>query len=529
MSNGARSVILLMVLAASAAAQPSSLSLSGAAGVPGSTVTVSVSLSPGGTAPASVQWDLTYSTSDINPVAGTFYTTGAAASAAGKLADCGTISTGHVRCLVLGTNTTAIGSGVVATLAFQIATGTTDTSAPLSVSAPAASDGNGNPLSITGTGGTVTINYPVVAVLSSLNCSPASVTPPASSICTAGLSGIASSPVPVNLGSDTSAASVPASVSISTGQSSTTFTVSTSAVSTSTTAHISAMSGSSSVTFPLTLMPAGVGSVPGDFNGDGHPDLLWQYSSTGQVAIWYMGGAQGNNYQSWAWLSAGNMVGWTLAGAADFNADGHPDLIWQNSSTGQVAVWYMGGAQGSTTESEDWLNASTMTGWTLIAAADLNGDGHPDLIWQNNSTSQVLVWYMGGSQGNTYQSSAWLNAGALPGWSVVAVTDFNGDGHPDLVWQNTSTRQTAIWYMGGAQGATYQSWAWLDPVAQTGWSVVGAVDLNGDGHPDLIWQSDTTQQVAVWYMGGAQGNTYQSWGWLSVGVETGWTAIARFN
>ena len=42
----------------------------------------------------------------------------------------------------------------------------------------------------------------------------------------------------------------------------------------------------------------------------------------------------------------------------------------------------------------------------------------------------------------------------------AVVADFNGDGHPDYVLHNPSTRQTAIWYlnnnafMGGAFGPT---------------------------------------------------------------------------
>jgi FG-GAP-like repeat/Beta-propeller repeat/Putative binding domain, N-terminal len=279
---------------------------------------------------------------------------------------------------------------------------------------------------------------------------------------------------------------------------------------------------------PILVTQAG---VAGDFNADGHPDLMWQLNSTGQVAIWYLDGAQGNAYESWNWLAAGSMTGWTLRGAADFNGDGHPDLIWQYDATGQVAVWYMGGAQGDTYQSFGWLNSSGLAGWTLVCAADFNGDGHPDLVWQNDSTGQVAVWYMGGAQGNTYQSFGWLASGNMTGWTLVGVADFNGDGHPDLIWQYAATGQVAVWYMGGAQGNTYQSFGWLASGNMTGWTAIGAVDLNADGHPDLIWQSTTTQQVAVWYMGGAQGNTYQSFGWVAGGASPGpgWTAVARLN
>jgi len=253
-------IVIICALAtpvASTEVQSASLSLSGGSGAPGATVTLDVSLNPTtGTPPVSVQWDLTYSTSDLSLVTGTYDANGTAGTAAGKVVDCNIISAGDVRCIVSGINTTSIGNGVLATLTFQIASGTTDTSTAVSLVSPAASDGNANALSITGTGATVTINQPAVPVLSSLNCSPASVTPPATSTCTVSLSSAASSTTTINLSSGAAAATVPASVNITSGLSSTTFTVTTKAVSSSTPAEITAKLGSNSENFTVTLNPA---------------------------------------------------------------------------------------------------------------------------------------------------------------------------------------------------------------------------------------------------------------------------------
>jgi hypothetical protein len=55
--------------------------------------------------------------------------------------------------------------------------------------------------------------------------------------------------------------------------------------------------------------------------------------------------------------------------------------------------------------------------------------------------------------------------------------------------------------------------------------VVGANDFNGDGVPDLVWQNNTTAQVTVNYYGGTGGATYEGWNWLAATGYPGWTAV----
>ncbi len=173
-------VLFLSIAAAvvdRAAAQMGALSLSSGSGAPGASVTLSLSFQANGTQPAAMQWDFTYSRTDLSPAAGTYFTTGGAASAAGKQVSCNAVSPGDVRCLAAGLNATAITNGVIATITFQIKS-TTDTSSPVSVTNVTGSDGLGNNVAIGGAGGTVTINPSAAPVLSSLTCTPASLASP---------------------------------------------------------------------------------------------------------------------------------------------------------------------------------------------------------------------------------------------------------------------------------------------------------------------------------------------------------------
>lgn len=260
-----------------------------------------------------------------------------------------------------------------------------------------------------------------------------------------------------------------------------------------------------------------------DFYGDDTPDLVWENDSTTQVSVHYYGGLGGAVYQGWNWLDQDGAPGWHVAAIADFNRDGHPDLVWQNDSTRQVVVHYYGGAGGATYLGWSWLNQAGAPGWHVAGAADFNGDGYPDLVWQSDTTRAATVHYFGGSGGATDQGWKWLNQTGAPGWSVVAIADFNGDGVPDLVWQNDATSATTVQYYGGLGGATVQGWNWLNQTGAAGWHVKAAADFNGDGHPDLVWQSDTTRQVTVQYYGGPGGAVYQSWSWLQQTGVPGWS------
>lgn len=75
----------------------------------------------------------------------------------------------------------------------------------------------------------------------------------------------------------------------------------------------------------------------------------------------------------------------------------------------------------------------------------------------------------------------------------------DADGRLDLVWQNQSTGEMAAWNM---DGSTMYDSAWLSPASvDPAWKIRASADLNRDGKPDLIWQH-TAGWLAVWFMNG---------------------------
>jgi len=50
---------------------------------------------------------------------------------------------------------------------------------------------------------------------------------------------------------------------------------------------------------------------------------------------------------------------------ADFNGDGHPDVVWQDPTSGASDIWLLGGDQGTTQ-----LGTATLSGpnpWRIVA------------------------------------------------------------------------------------------------------------------------------------------------------------------
>jgi hypothetical protein len=148
-------------------------------------------------------------------------------------------------------------------------------------------------------------------------------------------------------------------------------------------------------------------------------------------------------------------------------------------------------------------------------AYDFNSDGHPDYLLYNSSTRQTAIWYL---NNNVLIGSA--NGPVVPaGWNVVGVADFNRDSHPDYLLFNANSRATVIWYMNNNVHVTGAN----GPTLPAGWQVVAVGDFNSDGHPDLLLFNPSTLRTVIWYMNnnvhvtGANGPTLPA-GWQVVGV-----------
>jgi hypothetical protein len=109
----------------------------------------------------------------------------------------------------------------------------------------------------------------------------------------------------------------------------------------------------------------------------------------------------------------------------------------------------------------------------FLAAVDVNGDKKLDLVV---GTASGVKLFLAGAQGYTDATEQWGLVGAIGGHGAAA--DVNGDGDPDLLLGKT------LWLNGG--GKFGQAKAALDLPAETDWLAVALADATGDKRPDAI-------------------------------------------
>lgn len=238
--------------------------------------------------------------------------------------------------------------------------------------------------------------------------------------------------------------------------------------------------------------------VKGDFNGDGSADILFQHTGSGPLAIWLMNGvtrlAEVQTGPSGLYpTNPMETPRWRAAGAADLDGDGQTDLLWQHRDAGRVVAWLMTGL-----ERRAQVPIVGNSSWSLAATGDFDADGEPDILWQHRQSGDTAISLMNGTQ--IADSRATVPTGVGMG-TVGGAGDFDNDGRDDILWMNRATRDLSIWFM---QGNQRTSTAPPVPpiVPETGWTPVAVADYNADGHPDILWRRDWDSALVVWLMDG---------------------------
>ncbi len=236
---------------------------------------------------------------------------------------------------------------------------------------------------------------------------------------------------------------------------------------------------------------------------------------------------------------------WAPVGANDFNRDGELDVLFRNATTGELSIWYMVGASRiarATIDADlDGGDARALAPWRVSGTGDFDADGNRDIVLHNDDTRETHIWYMRGAsrlrREVVIDDQGKADLVGLP-WNLVAAGDIDADGHADLFWNNLATGEVAVWFMDEnvhRRSGTYVGSNSGSPYVRPPEQVVGLYSLHSGSLGDLVGFDPTTGSFGIRWIGRYQTGQLVSYyrGYLvdparnSVVALPGWSVAPR--
>ncbi|HEV2946861.1 MAG TPA: autotransporter-associated beta strand repeat-containing protein [Gemmataceae bacterium] len=249
----------------------------------------------------------------------------------------------------------------------------------------------------------------------------------------------------------------------------------------------------------------------GDFNGDGHADIIGRVLQTGQ---WYVGISNGSDgFTTSLWASWNPNVTWVDVHVGDFNGDGKADIVGRYLQGGQ---WYVGISNGTSFTTTLWATWNPNVTWVDVNVGDFTGNG------KTGVTGRFLQggsWWTGVSSGSDFATSQWASWNPAVTWTDVQVGDFNGDGKADITGRFL---QGGSWWTGISTGSSFNTTMWAAWNPNVTWVDVKVGDFNGDGMTDIIGRF---QQTGQWWVGISNGSSFATTLWATWNPNATWVDI----
>jgi hypothetical protein len=280
-----------------------------------------------------------------------------------------------------------------------------------------------------------------------------------------------------------------------------------------------------------------------DINDDGFPDFLVNYEWTGRIRVVFHPGRALAPWSFWPAVDAGFFPNAENAAFGDLDMDGIMDIVVvqgveHRKEPSGVRILF-----GETRP--DSLLAPAAFSWKdygllpeslglghylYVKVLDLDGDGFPDIVAGGRAARLAggerteaalaglprtgLRWFrnplfFGGEPRDPGQWRMYSIDPAVPSGHGFVLSDLNADGFPDLVinnadWDTPDSEEAVLVYVHPGPERVTAPWPALTLYRSPefyGKEQVAVGDLNGDGLPDIVAQSEDVVHI-FWNRGG---------------------------
>jgi hypothetical protein len=251
-----------------------------------------------------------------------------------------------------------------------------------------------------------------------------------------------------------------------------------------------------------------------DFNGDAVSDILFVNSTSGDIGFYGMQGS----LTGWRDV-AGYSTAYSVVGTGDFDGDFTSDILFRNSVTGDIGFYALsnGGTIGDSA-------AGTLVGWhdiggsstayTVVGTGDFFGNGTSDILFRNNITGDVGFYAI-----TNGANTGWHDiGGSSTAYSAIGIGDFLGNGTDDLLFRNNTTGDVGFYQI---SNGTLQGWHDLGG-SSTAYTVVGIGDFLGSGTDDILFRNTSSGDVGFYQISNGSVQGWQDIG----GSSTAYSVVA---
>jgi FG-GAP-like repeat len=258
-----------------------------------------------------------------------------------------------------------------------------------------------------------------------------------------------------------------------------------------------------------------------DVNGDGLPDLITANilnNGTSTLTVLTNSGKGDFIYSADYPVGVQAVQPAAFLVAADVNGDGKPDLISANYLDNTLTVLTNNGNGTFTPSSTNTVGANPFT----VAIVNVTSKTSVDLVCGNAGENTLTILTNSGN--GIFTVSDTIAVSTDPNSTpLVTAADVNGDGWADLICANLGDNDIMVLTNNG-HGQFIVSWT--SSVGDSPYNVAVA-DINGDGKPDLISVNSGDNNVIVFTNNGAA--TFTSVSTNQVGQTPLWVAAADVN